>query len=58
MVSVPGEVAFFAAYGQGKKAILIPASTDPTIDAVAGRAVLAEGQLGRLIDAIQSERRR
>jgi hypothetical protein len=58
MVSVPGEVAFFAAYGIGKKAILIPASTDPTIDAVAGGAVPAEAQLRKLIDAIQSDLRR
>jgi Peptidase_C39 like family len=58
MVSVPGEVAFFAAYGKGKKAILIPASTDPTIDAVAGGAVPAEAQLLKLIHAIQSDLRR
>jgi hypothetical protein len=58
MVSVPGEVAFFAAYGNGKKAVLIPASTDPTIDAVAGTAVLARVQLRKLIYAIQSETRR
>jgi hypothetical protein len=55
MVSVPGEVAFFAAYGRGKKAVLIPASTDPTIDAVAGRAVPAEKQLRKLIEAIQRD---
>ena len=35
MVSVPGEVAFFAAHGEGKKAVLIPASTDPTIASIA-----------------------
>jgi hypothetical protein len=58
MVSVPGEVAFFAAYGKGKKAVLIPASTDPTIDAVAGKAVPAKEQLRKLIDAIQSDLRR
>lgn len=58
MVSVPGEVAFFAAYGQGEKAVLIPASTDPTIDAVAGQAVPAREQLGKLIVAIQSDLRR
>jgi hypothetical protein len=58
MVSVPGEVAFFAAYGKGKKAVLIPASTDPTIDAVAGRAVPAKEQLSKLIDAIRTDLRR
>jgi len=58
MVSVPGEVAFFAAYGKGKKSVLIPASTDPTIDAVAGTAVLAEEQLRKLIYSIQSEPQR
>lgn len=58
MVSVPGEVAFFAAYGKGKKAILIPASTDPTIDAVAGRAVPAEQQLRKLILEIQRDLQR
>jgi hypothetical protein len=58
MVSVPGEVAFFAAYGQRKKAVLIPASTDPTIDAVAGNAVPAGEQLSKLIVAIQNDLRR
>lgn len=58
MVSVPGEVAFFAAYGKGKKAVLIPASTDPTIDAVAGQAVPAKEQLSKLIEAIQRDLRR
>jgi hypothetical protein len=53
MVSVPGEVAFFAAYGRGKQAILIPASTDPSIGAVAGKGVLADTQLRKLITAIQ-----
>jgi len=58
MVSVPGEVAFFAAYGRGKKAILIPASTDPSIDAFAGVAVPAERQLTNLIIAIQRDLQR
>jgi len=58
MVSVPGEVAFFAAYGKGKKAVLIPASTDPTIDAVAGQAVPAKEQLPKLIVAIRSDLQR
>jgi len=53
MVSVPGEVAFFAAYGNGKQAVLIPVSTDPSIDARAGRAVLADRQLGKLTAVIQ-----
>jgi hypothetical protein len=55
MVSVPGEVAFFAAYGKGKQAVLIPASTDPSIDAFAGVAVPAEKQLRELILAIQRD---
>jgi hypothetical protein len=58
MVSVPGEVAFFAAYGKGKKAVLIPASTDRTIDAVAGKAVLADKQLRKLIHAIRRDLQR
>jgi hypothetical protein len=55
MVSVPGEVAFFAAYGKGKQAILIPASTDPKIEAVAGKGVPAEEQLRRLIHVIAND---
>jgi hypothetical protein len=55
MVSVPGEVAFFAAYGKGKQAILIPASTDPSMDAHAGVAVPAERQLKNLIVAIKRD---
>jgi len=58
MVSVPGEVAFFAAYGRGPKAILIPASTDPTIDAVAGRGVPADKQLRKLIQVIRRDLQR
>jgi hypothetical protein len=55
MVSVPGEVAFFAAYGKGRQAILIPASTDPTIDAVAGKPVLADKQLRKLAFVILTD---
>jgi hypothetical protein len=55
MVSVPGEVAFFVAHGRGKQAILIPASTDPTIHAFAGVAVPAEKQLRELILTIQRD---
>ena len=58
MVSVPGEVAFFAAYGKGKTAILIPASTDRTIGARAGEPVLAEKQLRTLIRVIRGDLRR
>jgi hypothetical protein len=58
MVSVPGEVAFFAAHGKGKQAILIPASTDPAIDAVAGKAVLADKQLRKLTAAIKLDLQR
>jgi hypothetical protein len=55
MVSVPGEVAFFAAYGKGRQAILIPASTDPSIEAFAGVPVPAEKQLKELILSIQRD---
>jgi hypothetical protein len=58
MVSVPGEVAFFAAHGKGKQAVFIPASTDPSIDAVAGKAVLAAQQLKKLIRAVQDDLQR
>jgi len=58
VVSVPGEVAFFAAYGKGKQAILIPASTDPRIGAVAGKGVPAEPQLRKLIQVIQRDLQR
>jgi hypothetical protein len=58
MVSVPGEVAFFAAHGKGKQAVLIPASTDPTIGAVAGVAVPAGQQLHKLILAVQHDLQR
>jgi Peptidase_C39 like family len=58
MVSVPGEVAFFAAYGKGKQAILIPASTDPAIRAFAGVAVPAERQLKELTVAIKLDLQR
>jgi len=51
MVSVPGLAAFFAAYGPGRKAVLIPASSDPLIGAVAGTAVPAAMELTRLRDA-------
>ncbi len=52
MVSVPGLAAFFAAYGSGQKAVLIPASSDPLIGAVAGSAIPAATQLTRMRDAI------
>jgi hypothetical protein len=57
MVSVPGEVAFFAAYGQGRNAILIPASTstDPLNIARAGVAVPAAKQLKDLIAVIRRD---
>lgn len=55
MVSVPGEVAFFAAYGKGKQAVLIPASTDPMINAVTGSEVLGDKQLRKLIQVIQRD---
>lgn len=58
MVSVPGEVAFFAAHGRGKQAVLIPASTDPSIGAVAGEPAPAGQQLSKLIVAIQRDLQR
>jgi len=58
MVSVPGEVAFFAAYGKGKNAILIPVSTDRSIGAVAGVAMPAEKQLTDLIHGIRVDLQR
>ena len=52
MVSVPGLAAFFAAYGNGRRAVLIPASSDPLIGAVAGTAIPAATQLNRMREAI------
>ena len=54
-VSVPGEVAFFAAYGKGQNAVLIPASTDPSIGAVAGEAAPAAQLLKQLILEVQHD---
>ena len=58
MVSVPGEVAFFAAHGKGKNAIFIPASTDPAIKAVAGKAAPGAKLLTALIREIRDDLRR
>ncbi len=58
MVSVPGEVAFFAAHGKGRQAVLIPASTDPLIGAVAGEPTPADQQLRRLILVVQHDLQR
>jgi len=58
MVSVPGEVAFFAAYGNGKKAILIPVSMDPVTGATPDVAVPAEKLLPLLIKEITDDLRR
>jgi Peptidase_C39 like family len=55
MVSVPGLAAFFAAYGTGRKAVLIPASSDPLIGAVAGSAIPAATELTRLSKTIAQE---
>ncbi|HTT01468.1 MAG TPA: hypothetical protein VMG11_05205 [Steroidobacteraceae bacterium] len=56
MVSVPGREAFFAAYGVGNMAVLIPASNDPSIGATAGKAEPAMQQLGRLAAAVRIPR--
>jgi hypothetical protein len=59
MVSVPGEVAFFVAHGNGNgdQAVLIPVSTDRSIGATAGEAVRAGQQLTDLIHGIQTDLR-
>ena len=57
MVSVPGRAAFFAGIGEGSHAMLLPASTDPSINAVAGKAVPAQKQLGLLVAAIERDDR-
>lgn len=55
LVSVPGEVAFFAAHGARNHAVLIPASTDLSIDAIAGQAAPAGRQLHELIVAVRRD---
>jgi len=55
MVSVPGLAAFFVAHGYGSEAVLISASNDPLIGAVAGSATPAAAQLGRLVDTINRQ---
>jgi hypothetical protein len=55
MVSVPGRAAFFVAHGYGSQAVLIPASNDPLIGAVAGSATPAATQFARLTDAINRQ---
>lgn len=52
MVSVPGIAAFFAAHGTGHQAVLIPASSDPLIGAVAGTAIPAATEFKRMREAI------
>jgi len=55
MVSVPGLAAFFVAHGYGSGAVLISASNDPLIGAVAGSATPAATQLGRLVDTVNRQ---
>jgi hypothetical protein len=52
LVSVPGRAAFFAAHGSGTQAVLIPASSDASIDAVAEVPVQAQRLLQDLRAAI------
>jgi hypothetical protein len=55
LVSVPERAAFFAAHGSGSQAVMIPASSDPSIDAVAEVPVQAQLQLQNLRAAIVRE---
>jgi hypothetical protein len=55
LLSVPGRAAFFAAHGRDKQAVLIPASSDPSIKAVAEVPVLAVKMLGQLSAAIKRD---
>jgi hypothetical protein len=55
VVSIPGRAAFFAAYGRGKDAVLIPASSDPSINAVEGRPVPAAQELETVAVAIHRD---
>ena len=55
LLSVPGRAAFFVGFGVGSKAVLIPASSDPSIGAVAGVAVPAARQLRQLVAAIDKD---
>jgi hypothetical protein len=52
LVSVPARAAFFAAHGSGTQAVLIPASSDASIDAVAEVPVQAQRLLQDLRAAI------
>jgi hypothetical protein len=55
VVSIPGRAAFFAAYGRGNDAVLIPASTDPSINAVEGKPAPAATQLEYVAIAIHRD---
>jgi hypothetical protein len=57
VVAVPGRATFFAAYGRSPSAVLIPASSDPSIGAEAGKATVASAQLKRIAAAIRRDDR-
>jgi len=55
LVSVPGRAAFFAAHGPGTQAVLIPASSDPSINATGEVPAPAARLLQDLRVAIQKD---
>jgi hypothetical protein len=55
LVSIPGRAAFFAAHGTGGQAVLLPASSDPSINAVAEMPIPAVRLFRDLRAAIQRE---
>jgi hypothetical protein len=55
LVSIPGRAAFFAAHGRDKQAVLIPASSDPSINAEAEVAVPAVEMLKQVSAAIRRD---
>lgn len=55
LVSVPGRAAFFAAHGMGTQAILIPASSDPSISAIAETPAPAPPLLKNLSTVIRRD---
>ncbi len=55
LLSIPGRAAFFAAHGRDKQAVLIPASSDPSIKAVAEVPVPAVKMLSEVSAAIKRD---